>query len=216
MLKKSTLSFFFILFLSIASVYSQELWTKTDKSVIAQQKKEIFNTDTTPKQYVLMSLDLDGFKQTLPNSQSKSTSSSKIIQLPNANGRLEKFLVKETSYLAPDLAKKFPMITSFSAQGIDTPSSSAKISIGKDGVHAMIFSENEGTLYINPYTKDYQEYIIYKKSSVPIVKDEFLCMVEDTLREKNSSPNQKKMLMMVIYELTEWLWLVLGSMHSFT
>lgn len=192
MFKKSTLPFLFAFYLSIANLFSQQLWTRVHKDAITQQKKEVFNTNSLPKQYVLMNLNLDGFKNTLPNLQSKNTSNSGVIQLPNANGQLERFSIKETSYLAPALAEKFPMIKSFSAQGIDNPSSSAKISIGKDGVHAIIFSANEGTSYINPYTKDYREYIIYKKSSLTSGKDEFLCKVEDTVQEKNTSPRQRR------------------------
>ncbi|CAM1360481.1 conserved hypothetical protein [Tenacibaculum litoreum] len=192
MLKKSTLPFLFAFYLSIANLFSQQLWTRVHKDAITQQKKEVFNTNSLPKQYVLMNLNLDGFKNTLPNLQSKNTSNSGVIQLPNANGQLERFSIKETSYLAPSLAEKFPMIKSFSAQGIDNPSSSAKISIGKDGVHAIIFSANEGTSYINPYTKDYREYIIYKKSSLTSGKDEFLCKVEDTVQEENTSPRQRR------------------------
>lgn len=192
MFKKSTLPFLFAFYLSIANLFSQQLWTRIQKDAITQQKKEVFNTNSLPKQYILMSLDLDGFKSILPNSLSKNTSNSKIIQLPNANGKLERFSIKETSYLASGLAKKFPMIKSFSAQGIDTPSSSAKVSIGKDGVHAIIFSANEGTSYINPYTKDYREYIIYKKSSLSPSKDEFLCKVEDAIQNENISPRQRR------------------------
>ncbi|AZJ36894.1 reprolysin-like metallopeptidase [Tenacibaculum singaporense] len=192
MFKKSTLPFLFAFYLSIANLFSQQLWTKVHKDAITQQKKEVFNTNSLPKQYVLMNLNLDGFKSTLPNLQSKNTSNSRVIQLPNANGQLERFSVKETSYLAPALAEKFPMIKSFSAQGIDNPSSSAKISIGKDGVHAIIFSANEGTSYINPYTKDYKEYIVYKKSSLPPTKDEFSCKVEDTVQKENISPRQRR------------------------
>lgn len=192
MFKKSTLPFLFAFYLSIANLFSQQLWTKVHKDAITQQKKEVFNTNSLPKQYVLMNLNLDDFKSTLPNLQSKNTSNSRVIQLPNANGQLERFSVKETSYLAPALAEKFPMIKSFSAQGIDNPSSSAKISIGKDGIHAIIFSANEGTSYINPYTKDYKEYIVYKKSSLPPTKDEFSCKVEDTVQKENISPRQRR------------------------
>lgn len=192
MFKKSTLPFLFTFFLSIANLFSQQLWTRIHKDAITQQKKEVFNANTLPKEHILMSLDLDGFKNILPNSLSKNIPNSKIIQLPNANGKLEKFLVKETSYLASGLSEKFPMIKSFSAQGVENPSSSAKISIGKDGVHAIIFSANGGTSYINPYTKDYKEYIIYKKSSLTSSKDEFLCKVEDAIQSKNSFPRQRR------------------------
>ena len=105
MFKKSSLPFVFVFYLSITNLFSQQLWTRIHKDAITQQKKRTFSTNSSPKQYVLMSLNLDGFKNTLPNLQSKNTPNSKIIQLPNANGKLERFSIKETPYLASGLAE---------------------------------------------------------------------------------------------------------------
>ena len=66
--------------------------------------------------------------------------------MPNENGGLSRFILKETSNLAPELAAKFPEIKSFTAEGIDDPTAIAKISIGTDGFHAVVFSGNEKTL----------------------------------------------------------------------
>ncbi|TDQ30297.1 reprolysin-like metallopeptidase [Tenacibaculum caenipelagi] len=184
---KTLILFFLIFSLSVTSLFSQQLWTKVYKEKITQQKKEIFGTRTNPKEYILMSLDLEGFKNTLASVQSKSTTSTKTIELPNSDGTLKRFSIKETSYLASGLAEKFPMIKSYSATSIDDSSSSAKISIGTDGVHIIIFSTNKNTLYIDPYTKDKREYIIYKKSSVSSPKDNFECKVEDTYQQKTTS-----------------------------
>ncbi|CAM1346189.1 Protein of unknown function precursor containing a C-terminal secretion signal. Putative metalloprotease [Tenacibaculum crassostreae] len=138
-----------------------------------------------------MRLDVEGFKNALPNIAAKN-SDTKIIELPNANGELKRFAVKETPYLAPKLAEKFPMIKSFSAQGIDEPSATAKISIGEDGVHAIVFSVNESTLYIDPYTKDKKEYIVFNKSNLSDYKDEFECRVNDAVSENTSTSQQRK------------------------
>lgn len=142
------------------------MWTKTSNETIRLQKKEVLATKVSPNQHLLMRLDLEKFTSVLLNSKTKNTSNEKVIMLPNANGDIQRFLVKETSYLAPELAAKFPQVTSFSAQGIDDTSSTAKISIGKDGVHVMLFTSNEGTVYIDPYTKDHKEYVVYKKENL--------------------------------------------------
>lgn len=191
MSKRNSLLLFCILFLSATSLFSQQFWTKTYKEAIQQQKKEILSSKTSPKQYALMRLDVDGFKNALPNIKAKKTD-TKIIELPNASGELKRFAIKETPYLAPELAEKFPMIKSFSAQGIDEPSATAKISIGEDGVHAIVFSANESTLYIDPYTKDKREYIVFNKSNLSDYKDKFECRVDDAVSENTSTSQQRK------------------------
>ena len=184
---KTPILFLFLLSFTVTSLFSQQLWTKAYKEKITQQKKEIFGARTNPKEYVLMNLDVERFKNTLASVQSKSITPSKTIELPNSDGLLKRFSIEETSYLASGLAEKFPMIKSYSARGIDDASASAKISIGADGVHVIVFSTNKSTLYIDPYTKDKQEYIIYKKSSVSTPKNNFECKVEDAYQQKTTS-----------------------------
>ncbi|WP_348714461.1 GEVED domain-containing protein [Tenacibaculum sp. 190130A14a] len=129
-----------------------------------------------------MTLELDAFKNHLAKSSSHSKGSY-IIQLPNSKGELKKYSVKETPNFAPELARKFPMIKSYSAQGIDDPSSTAKISFGTDGLHTMIFSATESTIYIDPYTKNKKEYIVYKRSDLNPNKTDFECQVEDSAKK---------------------------------
>ncbi len=99
-----------------------------------------------PASYELVSLDINKFI-------GKSKSQNTIIELPNSEGVLSKFRVKETSNFEQGLQDKFPNIKSYTAQGIDDPTAVAKISLGTDGFHAVIFSGKEGTIYIDPYSQ---------------------------------------------------------------
>ena len=72
------------------------------------------------------------------------------------------------------------MIKSYDAQGIDDPTAVAKISIGTDGFHAVIFSGNDGSYYIDPYSKDHKEYIVYRRADLGKNKNTFECEVEQT------------------------------------
>ena len=181
--KKNTLSFLLIIFCFIGNINSQELWKKVSKEDSFLQKKELFYKKNFPKKYAVLSLELDAFKQTLAGLQSRNSSEGKIINLPNSEGELKRFSIKETMYLAPELAAKFPMIKSYSAQGIDDPTASAKISIGADGIHAIVFSGKESTLYLDPYTKDGKEYIVYKRNDLEKKDEDFSCEVEDTAKK---------------------------------
>jgi hypothetical protein len=192
MIKKNTLLLLLILTFSISNLFSQDLWSKVESKGFSFQDKEALYIKNFPNKYSLMDLDLDGFKNTLSNLKSKNTQSKQIINLPNSKGELKRFSIKETSYLAPELAAKFPSIKSFSAQGIDDPTATAKISLGSDGMHAIIFSGNESTVYVDPYSKDKRQYIIYKKSALNANEKELHCLVEDSIEKKETPTTQKR------------------------
>ncbi len=189
MFKNSSLFLIYMLFFSISS-FSQELWTKIKHNEILSQKKELLTSKISPKNFTLMSLDIEAFKSALLTTQSKNISSIKIIKLPDASGELQRFSIEETSYLAPELAAKFPLIKSYTAKGIDVPTATAKITVGKNGVHAAIYAINQSTLYIDPYTTDYKEYIVFKRNDVDSLTNEFECLVEDSF--KSNSPNLQR------------------------
>ncbi|WP_064965684.1 GEVED domain-containing protein [Tenacibaculum ovolyticum] len=186
MIKKTFLLFLFIFTLFSSNSFSQNYWSSTNRKNINSQKNEVLSRENTPQQYALASLNLNSFKNKL---SLKSKNSKTIITLPNSDGKLKRFSIRETSYLAADLAVKFPMIKTYSAQGVDDPTAVAKISLGTDGFHAIILSGNEGTVYIDPYTKDQKEYIIYKRKHLKSSENDFKCEVENSAKEVISAPS---------------------------
>jgi len=170
-----------ILFLAIllncsSSFYGQQLWQKQEKENISIQKKAIFQKKNFPSNYEIVTLNSSVFEGEVSR---KSPNFTTIIELPNADGSLSKFTIQENSNFDPILQAKFPNVKSYTAKGIDDKSANAKISIGTDGFHAVIYSEAKETIYIDPYTKDKKEYIIYNKSSLNKVDLDFKCQVEE-------------------------------------
>ncbi|CAM1351761.1 GEVED domain-containing protein [Tenacibaculum insulae] len=190
MTKKSSFLLLIFFTFSITNLFSQDFWNKVAKKESSYQKSKVLNRKNAPKKYTITSLKLNAFKDHLTSLQSKSD--QKIITLPNSEGKLKKYIIKETSYLAPKLAAKFPMIKSYSAQGIDDPTSIAKISIGVNGFHALISSGKEKTIYIDPYTKDKQQYIIYKKEDLIADENDFTCKVEDAAKKIITPSTQRR------------------------
>ncbi|WP_405609026.1 reprolysin-like metallopeptidase [Polaribacter sp. Asnod1-A03] len=170
-----------ILFLSINSLSSQQIWNKVDKINYHLQKKEVYQKKHFPSKYEILSLDVNNFSKNL---KSKSVTKSNIIELPNSDGTLSKFQIKETSNFEAALQVKYPEIKSYSAQGIDDPTAVAKISIGTDGFHAVVFSGKKGTLYIDPYSRDNQDLIVYQKSSLSKIDEDFKCEVETSVQSE--------------------------------
>jgi len=153
MIKKSSLALLFFILLFTNSIFSQSFWNNTSKKSNSSSKTAVFEDNELPKKYSIISLEYNEFKKHLTDLSARGNSRQNIIELPNSKGELKKFSLKETPYLAPKLAAKFPMIKSYTAKGLDNPNTTAKISVGIDGLHAIIFSNNESTLYIDPYTK---------------------------------------------------------------
>ncbi|WP_298782314.1 reprolysin-like metallopeptidase [uncultured Polaribacter sp.] len=188
---KSKLSFLLpliVLFFNITAVNSQEVWKKIQKENYSIQKKEVYDKENFPSDYVIFSLESELFSGKLK----KTSKEESVVELPNSEGTLSKFLLKETSNFEEGLQAKFPNIKSYTAQGLDDPTAVAKISIGTDGFHAVIFSGKEETLYVDPYTKDNVNYIVYKRSSLSKVEDDFKCQVEETIGKEFTTSNFAK------------------------
>jgi hypothetical protein len=185
-IKFSFLIVLVILFFNVDSLQSQKNWVKVQKSSDVVQKKKIYQKKNFPSKYEIVSLDLNAFSTKLKSSSFKQ---KETIDLPNADGTFSKFIIKETSNFEAKLQAKFPNIKSYSAQGIEDPTAVAKISIGTDGFHAVIFSGKQETMYIDPYTKDNKDYIIYKRSSLPKKDKDFECLIEKSAKKETATQN---------------------------
>ncbi|UAM98351.1 T9SS type A sorting domain-containing protein [Polaribacter litorisediminis] len=177
---KSSLLITLIIFLSISNTLkAQDFWKKIDKQNYKHQK-EIYQKKNFPAAFEILSMDIDAFSKNLKR---KSAEQKEIIELPNSDGSLSKFSIKETSNFEATLQAKFPNITSYSAQGIDDPTAVAKISMGTDGFHAVIFSGVKETVFIDPYSKDHKDFIVYKRASLSKGNEDFKCLVEASAKK---------------------------------
>ena len=171
----------FLILIMCVNTYSQNTWEQITKLDYKKNTKEIYSKKNFPKEYKLVSLDVKAFTNGL---NLKSKNAIKTITLPDANGDLKRFTIKETSTFEKGLQEKYPNIRSYTAKGIDDPTAIAKISIGTDGFHGTIYSGNHATVYIDPHSKDKKDYIVYSRLNLPKNEIDFKCMVEETVNEK--------------------------------
>ena len=179
-MKKSLL--LLILFCTVTQLFGQQFWNKKNLNNFKTKSDDINFRKSIPSNYNIYSLDVDGFSSFL-----KSARTENIIELPNAQGVMGRFYVRESSNLAPELSAKYPMIRSYSAHGIDDPTAMAKIDFGTRGLHAIVFSGEHSTLYIDPYTKDKGTYMVYQRKDLMQSDKDFMCKVE----ESNANVNGK-------------------------
>ncbi len=176
-------------FLMTSIGINAQLWSPMPSGKAQTKPKEF--RKTTPTKYQLFTLNTNELTSILESTPSRTQqkNSGIIMELPTNEGVLKKFRILEASVLDKDLANRFPSIKSFVGYGIDDPTSFARFSFSKVGLHAMITSGNHSTIYIDPYTKDKQSYISYAKSDLPPDPNSFECLVEESVQ--SSLPNQK-------------------------
>ena len=64
--------------------------------------------------------------------------------------------------MSPGLEVKFPQIRTYDVMSINNPGEYGKIDITPHGFHAMIFSIDKGTMFIDPYSQGNTEnYLVY-------------------------------------------------------
>jgi subtilisin-like proprotein convertase family protein len=174
---------------SAQSNRSSELWKKTNSTSVTSTK---LNRNVRPKQSEVYKLNISGLEQLLINAPKRNELQSRqalIISFPIAGSAMQEFKVIETPILHPTLAAKYPMIKTYTAQGIDDPTATMKISITQFGFHGIIFSGQHSTNYIDAYTYDRSTCIVYDRNSIQGQKRAFECLTDDPSEELPSLRN---------------------------
>jgi len=154
---------------------AQTSWKPANEGGLASlQKTDRANMPTT---YALFSTDLAQLKQSLTAAPARTTgvTSNVIIPFPDAQGKIQHYRVYEASVLQPGIAARHPELKSYVGQGIETPQATIRFSLTNFGLHAMMLTP-QGTVYIDPYTKDLKNYIVYNKVNLARTRD-FTCNV---------------------------------------
>ena len=181
--------------------FSVSLFAQTNNWQLKNDKELTFSTKVRraniPKNYKVYSLDLEKFKNQLINAPVRGSftgRSSHEIFLPNADGKTERYYVMETPIMEQELADKFPMIKSYAAQGIDDPTAIARFSVTQFGLHSMTFSSGNSAVFIDPYTEDRQNYIVYKRTDLERGNADFECLTDEGVHlpsletDRNANP----------------------------
>ena len=178
-MKKTLLSIVLTMFsILVSQGQTDQLWTSVNQESLKTQVKQ--SRGSTPKAFQLFNLNFSAFKTVLQNAtlRDSQSESNLIISFPNPEGKLLKYKVYESPVMEAGLAAKYPDIKSYVGQGIDDRTSTIHFSVTSFGLHTMTFSAHAGTTYIDTYTKDLQNYIVYKRSDIQTSRM-FSCLVQD-------------------------------------
>ena len=148
----------YLLLLSLsAPILGFSQWSKTSlKSV--QKVNEAHQYLESKEVY---SFDAAKLKTALLNAPSRSaTTNGVFVNIPNVNGKIERFEVWESSNMAPDLQAKYMDIRSYVGRSTTDPSAYLRFSISPQGFSSLILRSGISE-YIEPYTTDSKSYIVY-------------------------------------------------------
>ncbi|QYZ66358.1 MAG: hypothetical protein OI74_08935 [Gammaproteobacteria bacterium (ex Lamellibrachia satsuma)] len=103
-----------------------------------------------PLYYRSLQADDGALRQALAAAPLEFTSSQgSELSLPMPNGTMQRFRLELSPILAPELAARYPEITTYQVHGVDDPGASGRLDMTPQGFHGMITS-TAGTVFIDP------------------------------------------------------------------
>lgn len=115
-----------------------------------------------PGEYRLLSLD----RQRLTARLSERAAGTSEVLLPLADGRLERFAVRPSPSVPPELAARYPSLRIFRARGIDDPSLTASLSDLEQGFSAWIRSPAGLTVVEPTGSGDSSSHLVYRRADI--------------------------------------------------
>ncbi|WP_298222505.1 reprolysin-like metallopeptidase [Flavobacterium sp.] len=171
--------FLILVLFSVSHSFAQNtIWKKITN---AQVNAPVLARDSHPSEFQLYSLNLDALKAELSKAPSRNNigvESNVIVAFPNPQGQMQNFRIYEASVMHPELAAKHTEIQSYVGLGVEDKTAMIRFSTTIFGLHTMTFSGVNGTSYIDPYTKDLKNYMVFSKASLTTTKTH-LCNVVD-------------------------------------
>lgn len=130
-----------------------------------------------PEASLKLEVDLAATKDMLGSVPHESISqASFLLSLPNPKGQWETFSVFAYDLLPPELAGRFPDISTYWGQSVSDPTHKLRLDVTYQGLHAQVLSP-EGDWYIDPaYQNSTTYYHAYFKKDLPnLHQGDFYC-----------------------------------------
>ena len=162
----------------------QNYWSKASKVPTENLKPRM----THPNEFAVYQLNLDKIKSDLATApQRASGDKSHVVTFPDADGKFRNYVVQEASVMAPELQAKYPQLRSYIGWDKNNAANSIRFSVTPEGLSAMYF-DGWKVSYLDALTSDNSQYILYKRSDLPVNDRIFECRLEGELDEQETNP----------------------------
>ena len=142
------------------------------------------------KKFQTFGLNTDALKQFLNGVSQRnnfSVSSDRILSVPNSEGKIERFFIKEASVMHPELQGRFPEIRSYVGQGVENTSSIIRFSVSPIGFSGMILSANGINTFIESLSQGSDNYIVFNRRDRTNRNDDFECSITEQINQTLST-----------------------------
>lgn len=172
---KIHLVFSITILFSCFSVHGQQAYWKSVPKTSNLRSASIKETGKAKK---VFSLQREAFSKSLDALH--SAKGGQWVYLPDGQGEIIPFLLRETPVLHPDLAKKYPGIASYTGSSPDGRYS-IKLSRSPKGLESMVVDlETQGTTFMEPAFDAPDTYVLYSAGAGD-EKLEFVCKTQEAL-----------------------------------
>lgn len=178
---KQNLIFVFVFIFSFCgfSQKQESFWSSVDENTLS--KNQLLERSSSPSVHKIYNLNVEALRNTLSDAPERETQirSNVVINFPNSHGDFESFEIYEASNMAPELQAQFPEIRSYIGKSLTNPTSILRFSVSpQKGLSSMLLNEGK-TVFIEPYTSDRNNYIVFVNSSGDKHTNSFICETED-------------------------------------
>lgn len=174
---KLHLVFSITIFFSCFCIYGQQGYWKNIPKQSTLRSASIKDMGKAKK---VFSLDRQVFMDEM-KTFATSKSANKVVYLPDGDGNIIPFALKETPVMHPDLAKKYPNIKSYSGTSSDGKYK-VKLSSSPKGLESMVINlKNHEQTFMEPISNKTDSYVLYTKGAGLTAKDDFICETVETL-----------------------------------
>ena len=173
--------FLLLALINITIGYTQklQLWNE-----VVNSKPALINTEKLqiqdPNIFTLNVEELKSRLNNVPKRGNNRVISNVILSFPNSEGKLENFRIIEASIFSPELQERYPNIRSFAGQGIDDPTAVLRFSISPLGFQGMIISAEKPATFIEVFSDDITQYVVFKRKDKLNYNDAFECSVVES------------------------------------
>lgn len=154
---------FFTIIMAHLTFGQNEHWSEIDDHKLDENEiLEIFYEVKSKKTY---HLDYNNLKTQLINAplRFEASQSEVHINIPNENGELISYEIFKVKTLSDELSDKYPEINSYIGKSDKEKTHRLKMTSTPQGLYVMVLRPQEGTLIINPITRDAQYYSAFNK-----------------------------------------------------
>lgn len=176
-MKKIILTTTLCLFTFLIQAQSDLFWKKLDLKEISSTERN--KVDKNTEELLLFQLDEIGMKNTLAKINNKESRQSVEINIPNGDGTLGRYIVRESSNFAPELQAKYPEIRSYEGIGITDRTATAYFSFSPKGIRTMVLRADKDSEFIESYSKNNGVYKLITSKDRSNTSSAIACSTED-------------------------------------